>query len=408
MTKQIKTALILGVLLRIAWALLVPVVPVSDSGAYDAFARNLVEHGVYGWEAGNPHAFWPPGTSFLYAGLYWAFGYNYAPIVVLNIVLSALLIIASARIATRLVSETAGHYTAWIIALWPTLVFYVTVLASELPFVLLITLALDCWTVRQRTIRHVLLAGVLLGAASLVRPLALVLPVVFGFGSLMPSRLSAQNLRIHLVQVLASLAAMLVVIAPWTVRNVLLYEELVLVSTNGGITFWMGNTPNTDGAYMGTPEDLAHLRDNELEKVLKARALDYIRQEPVAFIVRTARKALALYDNESIGIHWNDKGIEQRFGRAALVPLKRFTQVAWLGMVLLLATGIVHLVRARTMLQILSFQPLLLMAFFTAVYSVTVSQDRYHLSFASVIAILAAVGLERVASWRAAFRVEKS
>jgi 4-amino-4-deoxy-L-arabinose transferase-like glycosyltransferase len=408
MAKQIKTALIFGVLLRIAWALLVPVVPVSDSGAYDAFARNLVEHGVYGWEAGSPHAFWPPGTSLLYAGLYWAFGYSYAPIVVLNIVLSALLINTCSRIATRLYSERAGHYTAWIIALWPTLVFYVTVLASELPFVLLITLALDCWTVRQRTIRHVLLAGVLLGAASLVRPLALVLPVVFGFGSLMASRLSAQNLRTNLVHVLAALAAMLVVIAPWTVRNVQLYEELVLVSTNGGITFWMGNTPNTDGAYMGTPEELAHLPDNELEKVLKARALDYIRQEPVTFIARTARKAFALYYNESIGVHWNEKGIEQRFGAAALVPLKHFTQVAWLCIFLLMATGIVYLLRTRTVLQLLSSQPLLIIAFFTAIYSVTVSQDRYHLSFASVIAILASVGLERVTAWKAALRARKS
>jgi 4-amino-4-deoxy-L-arabinose transferase-like glycosyltransferase len=401
MTRQIKTALIVGILLRVVWALLVPVVPVSDSQAYDAFARTLVEHGEYGWEPGSPHAFWPPGTSLVYAGLFWAFGHSYTAIVVLNIVLSVLLTITSARIAARLYSERAGHYTAWIISLWPTLVVYVTVLASELPFVLLITLALDCWTVRQRTIRHVLLAGLILGAAALVRPLALALPVVFGFGSLMASRLSIGNLRVHAGQVLVAVAAMLVVVAPWTIRNARVYGELVLVSTNGGITFWMGNTPHTDGAYMATPAELNHLRDNELEKVLKARAMDYIRQEPMAFVTRTAKKALTLYDNESIGIHWNKKGIEQRFGGAAVVPLKRFTQVAWLGILLLTATGVVHLLRTRTLLQTLSSQPLLVMAFFTVIYSVTVSQDRYHLSFASVIAILAAVGLERVASWRA-------
>jgi 4-amino-4-deoxy-L-arabinose transferase-like glycosyltransferase len=408
MTRQIKIALIVGALLRITWALLVPVVPISDSVAYDTFARTLVEHGVYGFEAGHPNAFWPPGTSLIYAGLFWAFGHSYAAVVALNIVLSAFLTITSARIAARLYSEKSGHYTAWIITLWPTLVVYVTVLASELPFVLLITLALDCWIVRQRTIRHVLLAGLILGAASLVRPLALALPVVFGFGSLMASRLSIENLRVHAVQVLAAVAAMMVVVSPWTIRNARVYGELILVSTNGGITFWMGNTPHTNGAYMATPDDLGHVRGHEQEKILKARAMEYIRQEPLTFLTRTAKKALTLYSNESIGIHWNQEGIEQRFGGAALVPLRRFTQVAWLGIVLLMATGIVYLVRTRTLLQILSSQPLLVMAFFTAIYSVTVSQDRYHLSFASVIAILASVGLERVASWRVAIRAEKS
>ena len=39
----------IGMGLRILWALAMPVNPVSDSVAYDTFARNLAQHGVYGW-----------------------------------------------------------------------------------------------------------------------------------------------------------------------------------------------------------------------------------------------------------------------------------------------------------------------------------------------------------------------
>lgn len=47
----------IGFVLRTAWALLIPVIPVSDSQAYDALARMLVGHGVYGWTPAQPSAY---------------------------------------------------------------------------------------------------------------------------------------------------------------------------------------------------------------------------------------------------------------------------------------------------------------------------------------------------------------
>ena len=59
----IVTVLTTALVLRVAWGILVPVVPVADSNAYDVFARVLTEHGVYGWTPGEPSAYWPVGTS---------------------------------------------------------------------------------------------------------------------------------------------------------------------------------------------------------------------------------------------------------------------------------------------------------------------------------------------------------
>ncbi|MCT6632058.1 hypothetical protein, partial [Staphylococcus aureus] len=77
-----------------AWGWAVPVGPISDSHAYDTFARNLVQYGVFGWTADRPFAFWPPGTSMLYAAVYALFGFHHGALVVLHVLLSAVMLVS--------------------------------------------------------------------------------------------------------------------------------------------------------------------------------------------------------------------------------------------------------------------------------------------------------------------------
>ena len=76
-----------AICVRAIWAMAVPVVPVSDSVAYDTFASNLANGDGYGWRPESPTAYWPVGTSAMYALLYAMFGHVYWPIVFFNIVL---------------------------------------------------------------------------------------------------------------------------------------------------------------------------------------------------------------------------------------------------------------------------------------------------------------------------------
>jgi len=95
---NIITILVIAAAIRILWALLVPVVPLSDSNAYDTFALNLWQHGVYGWTPDSPTSYWPVGTSALYALVYQIFGHNYAFIVALNLLLSLAIIFFPTRL----------------------------------------------------------------------------------------------------------------------------------------------------------------------------------------------------------------------------------------------------------------------------------------------------------------------
>lgn len=386
--------LILALLLRIFWGALIPVVPISDSLGYDAFSRTLVEHGVYGWTADEPHAFWPPGTSFLYALVYKLFGIKYSYIVFLNIALSGVLIICSFRVTKRYYGNDVAICAAMLLAVWPTLIMYTTILASELPYMVLTIAALDAWTSRSTDawIRGII-AGLLLGVAALVRPLALVLPVIYAVGATLPFGLN-RGCIIEQTKILIAVAiTMVALITPWTLRNYELFGQPVLVSTNGGITFWMGNTPGTNGRFMDIPDEILALPENERETVLEQRAWSYIRDEPGAFVYRTLVKLVLLYSNESVGVGWNSTGLERAFGLSIIEPLKRFTQLSWAFIFLVSVIGLFRLLIRDWFWRAVGSPFVLCLAFYSLVHSLFVAQERYHIGFAPHIAVMFSVGV---------------
>jgi len=392
--RSMTSVLAVALVLRLLWAAAVRVVPTSDSQAYDRFAQTLVEHGVFGWDAQSPFAFWPPGTSFVYAGLYKIFGVHHEAIVGLNVLLSVVIIVCTARVADRWFGRRAAMGAAWILAVWPTLVLFTTVLASELLYVALTMAALDAWTVRGRSVRsRAVVAGLLLGYAALVRSQALALPIVYGVGVWLWQRREAGLLADQVRMALLSMLVMAAVVAPWIYRNYRLYDAPVIVSTNGGITLWMGNSPGSKGDFASIPQKLRSLNDYQQSQVLGAEAKAYILSDPAGFVVRTAKKLVYLFANESIGVTWNAQGIQAAFGESSVLWLKRMTQLSWALIVVLSCGGLWEIGRRdgwRAM--VLSPVPITI-GFYAVVHSVMVSQDRYHLAFAGQIAMLCGYAL---------------
>lgn len=143
-----------AILLRLIWIALVPVVPLSDGLAYDQLARNIVDLGMYGASMDKPSAYWPVGTPALYALLYWIFGFHYLPIAFFNVLLVIVIITCTVRLARRSLATwpTVDTVAGMMLAVWPTLIMYVTILASELAFMAAMLLAIDLWTNKDRTI----------------------------------------------------------------------------------------------------------------------------------------------------------------------------------------------------------------------------------------------------------------
>ncbi len=382
--------LFVALVLRAVWALLIPVVPVSDSNAYDVFARNLANGFGFGWGPGNLTAYWPVGTSFAYSILYRIFGHIYAPIVVFHLVLGLIAILFSMLLAERWFNRHVAILTGVLLSLWPSQIEFTTVLASELIFVTLLVLSLWVWSSQRiHSLVRALLLGVLLAAATYVRPMALLLPVVLASLTIAKERqwLPAVGALVLELVVIAAL------ILPWSIRNTRVFGSFALTTTNGGVNLWMGNNPQTVGGYMEYPGDFGPMNEVQVDKYLGATATSYIRHHPVQFVGRTLLKLVKLHDRETIGVVWNEKGLAQRFGTRILLPLKIISTGFWLLALGFALFGIILLLLGRSLLSTITNPAVLIWLYFALLHAVIVVQDRYHFASIPMIAMLAAFGI---------------
>jgi 4-amino-4-deoxy-L-arabinose transferase-like glycosyltransferase len=381
---------VLALVLRAAWGATVPVIPISDSRAYDILARALVEHGSYSWGRNQLTAYWPPGTSAVYAALYAVFGHDFIPTVVLNVFLSTAIVVLTIALASMLFDRKTGLVAGFLMAIWPSELAYVTILASELPFTFLILIGCTLWLARGApNLTRAGASGLMFGAASYFRPIGLLLPIVLWLKDAFEWR----KLRAGLPTMLASLIVIGITIAPWTIRNAQVFGHFVLMSTSDGVNLWMGNNPHSTGSYLPVPATVRGLSEYDQNKILSEDALLYISEHPVVFVSGTLKKAALLHLTETIAITWNTEGIKERFGENTLFPLKLVTQGFWTGVLLFAFAGIVVLMRRFGFFPALAHPVLLIWIYFTGVYSIFVVEDRYHFPCHPFIAMLAAVAI---------------
>lgn len=397
---------LLAIAIRVVWAMIVPVDPVSDSVAYDTFAKNIWMHNTYGWEANEPTSFWPVGTAAIYSIFYSVFGHAYWPIIVFNIACSLVIIVCTSLLCDRFLKNdptvstsdrsSIGLYAALFLAICPTLIFFTTILASELPYMAFIFAALYTITQSKNAgyIQIGITSGILFAIAYYIRPLATI-PMSIGIFSLF---FISTGIKIFIGRVLILGLVSALLIAPWAYRNYQLYKSFVPMSTNGGATLWMGNHPGTNGGYAKLPEKVHGLDEYSRDQILKQDAIDYIKQEPLTFIARTFDKFVKFHARETIGVTWNEPGLTERFGNWIILPLKLLTQSYWTIMLILGLAGIIWYTINNGTLQTITHPFILIWISTAGIHSVIVSQDRYHIP---IIPLVAAFGAYCIAQWLA-------
>jgi 4-amino-4-deoxy-L-arabinose transferase-like glycosyltransferase len=198
----------------------------------------------------------------------------------------------------------SGVGAAVVAALYPPLVWTPSYVLSETLFsavALASALVLQLAVNRAEAARSsreggalALLAGGLIGLAALIRPAMLLF---------LPLALAWLLIRKRSVLAIALIAAAAAVIAPWTLRNIRAHGRVVLIASEGGVTFWTGNHPlaRGEGDLAGNPElkraELAFRRahpnrtSEELESLYYREALAWIFDHPSAWAALVARKA---------------------------------------------------------------------------------------------------------------------
>lgn len=99
---------------------------------------------------------------------------------------------------------------------------------------------------------------------------------------------------------------LLLVLAPWTARNYAHHGRLVVIASDGGVTFWTGNNPiaTGEGDMAANPQlKIANqalrarypdLNEEQLEPIYYRESLGWIRAHPLDWIALMAKKAFYL------------------------------------------------------------------------------------------------------------------
>ncbi len=319
---SVRRVLIIGLFLRLGWALLCPNEPTSDQYIYHLHAGRMAQGLGYTDEFGVPQNFWPVGYVALLAPAYAFVGAGLWAAVLTNTLCWLLGIAGMYKLTEALFDERAARLSALVVAVHPTLVMHVTMWASETPFCAATPwiLWLCVRTAREQglALKSTLLLGVLVGLLVYVRPPALLfLGCLFAFGWL-----DQRSLQRVLVKTLLAGAVALALLVPWGLRNQQAFGHFSLTSFNGGVNLWMGNNPETNGGYMPPPDEFADTPIAEVNAELQKRAIQFIAQNPGKYVYLSVRRLVGSLSTDTIAAVWNEPGIARTFGGRAVTAFK--------------------------------------------------------------------------------------
>jgi len=253
---------LLALALRLTWIHFVDPSPtdgrIDDAAVYHRTAVAISNGEGFQWEDGfsgppggpfkmEPTAYWSVGYPAMLAGVYLLTDTNILSAKLLNAVLGAATCVLVYVVGREVFGRRAGLIGAGILALFPSQVFLPTLLMTETPwtFLTLLLLALTLvLTLRGSTSwLPVAILGLAFGAASLVRGEMLAFPLALVAVWAIAYRSGRQAVGYGAV----AIAAMLLALLPWTVRNWKVLGYPVLVSTGSADNLLAGHWSGADG-----------------------------------------------------------------------------------------------------------------------------------------------------------------
>lgn len=337
--------------------------PVMDAEIHDAWARgrmDLIYKGIAYFRA-------PLYPWFLQA--VYALNDAYMAPRVVQAVLSALSVGLAADLGRRLASAWAGLIGGLLLALcWPDIYFAGELLLETFAVTLGMAALWMLVVVGERVeqgrhpVRLALGAALMLGLASIARPTVLAfLPVLallplrvwpqLRAGAGHPAPAAGQRLRMALLLSLVALAPGLAV----TVRNGVVGGDWAFIATQGGVNFYIGNNPQSDGrtavvpgtrsSWLGGYEDTRAMAQTAVGRPLKpSEVSSWFTRQGLRFWVQQPGAALKLYARKLrllVGAGERGNNLNLQFWRAQSPLLRLPVFVSWATLFALGLAGIV-------------------------------------------------------------------
>jgi 4-amino-4-deoxy-L-arabinose transferase-like glycosyltransferase len=290
----------------------------NDSLAYGQIAAELYRNGHYGTPAMEHPRDWSPGAPLLYAGVYYLTGGVHPDAARTAVaILGALMVLLVYLIGRRLAGPVVGVVAAALAAIYPTFIDNNEQFVSEpiAAFTLAASVLGLLWASdRDRSAWAWLVPGLFLGATALTRPEYLVFAPLLGLLVLV-KMWRDRGVRIGVASAALFVTAFALVLAPWTISNVIVLGRFVPVTTGGGKALFVATYLPGDGRQVRVKRHLIEIRTGnhnvtdeqvahtQMADLLNGVAKKYPNMERDAALARIGRENFKKYVTEQPGAY---------------------------------------------------------------------------------------------------------
>jgi len=354
-----------------------------DELDYRDLAQNLVATGMYTLDGKQPTAYRAPGYPVYLAALAF-FGGKVVHFRLLNFLALAVVICCVFKILKEQSTPFAACFGALLVIGYPLAFYTAGTLYPQTLAAALLLLTLYFFTRRAMKSLDYFLSGLFLGCLILTVPTFAFVLVVFAVWQLLvPPNRSSKGWVIVLIPVFLLLGG-------WTVRNYLVFDTFVFVSTNAGENLLIGNSEYTTSNSGRTPEIVRYMA--EAEQLGEIERDHYYRTKAFEFMLAHKAHTVRLYFLKVINNFNYRNDLETRDATSTTKDLVLMLTYDTLLSLLILRLILFKLYRLSPF-EILLVSLYLSAAFVSAVFFTRI---RLRLPFDFLLILLAALFLEQL------------
>ena len=223
--------------------------PRLDGLFHDKWALSIASGNIMGDQVFFRAPLYPYFLGLLYA----VFGHDYVIARIVQHIFGVASVLLTMEIGKQMFSRSVGILSGILLAGYGLIVYFEGELLFEsmLLFLVLVSLWLFLLILRKKQFQLVFILGIVFGLVCITRPLFLIfIPLlIWIIASHARQMLSGSNIA----RPLLFLTGLAIVIAPVTIRNYLVSDSFVLIASQGGVNFYIGNNPLADGYTSSIP-----------------------------------------------------------------------------------------------------------------------------------------------------------
>lgn len=261
----------------------------SDSKIYFDWANKMFTSGDW---VGDKIFFMSPGYPYFLAFLFQLFGSSILAIRIVQVIISSITIFIIYKSAENIFGQSSAIISAFVAASYDIFIFYSGAVLGETIQVLIISVI--CFTLSRHenseSVNRWFKIGIMIGIAALFRANILLAGAgLLIYLVLLLRKNNTSNFKPALFLIIGIAIPVLIV----TARNYFVGKDLVMISSNGGINFYIGNNENALGVYVN-PKGFEIFNDMPGEKyaqkisgqkLMPSEVSSYWYNQGLAFIV---------------------------------------------------------------------------------------------------------------------------